>query len=49
MFGRPRIVLLWLALGIDAMDAILVDQNKSLSLRWELNSFFLQILRENFF
>ena len=49
MFGRPRIVLLLLALGIDAMDAILVDQNKSLSLRWELNSFFLQILRENFF
>ena len=32
------------------MDAMLVDQNKSLSLRWELNlTVFSQILRENFY
>ena len=31
------------------MKAMLVAQNKSLFLRWELNSFFSQILREFFF
>ena len=33
----------------DVMAAMLVIKNKSISLRWELNAIFMQILQEKFY